>query len=348
MEVGLGPTIRYHRDNPRALAQVYDEFFDELVLGDQLGYSSIWLPEHHFADDAHNPSALPLLAALARQTTRVRLGTYILLLAFHNPILVAEDAAVVDILSGGRLDLAIGAGPMEQECRVFGVPRNECYARTYEALQVIEKCWTEEEFSHHGKYFHFDDVRVTTKPVQQPHPPIYMAAMGPQSAARSAKRGYHLAMAMGPSHNVYVDALEESGRDLADHRLVSGPIGIHIADTTKQAWDEAEEALHAWVSFYVRRGSPVGHGLPPVGELRERNFPFGGMPFMVGSVDEVGEKMRAMFANAPLDEMVLYFHPPGMPTEAAKNAMTLFAEHILPEAAGWGDTTQRAAAPAHH
>ncbi len=181
----------------------------------------------------------------------------------------------MDNLSHGRLDLAIGAGPMEQECRVFGVPRNESYARTYEALQVIQKCWTQEEFSHHGKYFHFDNVRVTTKPVQQPHPPVYMAAMGPQSATRAAKRGYHSAMAMGPSHNVYVDALRDTGRDPADFKFVSGPIGIHIADTTEAAWDEAEEALHAWVSFYVRRGSPVGHGLPPVGELRKRNFPFG-------------------------------------------------------------------------
>lgn len=83
---------------------------------------------------------------------------------------------------------------------------------------------------------------------------------------------------------------------------------------------------------------------PPIGELREKNFPFGGMPFMVGSVDEVGEQMRAIFQKAPLDEMVLYFHPPGMHTDAAKQAMTLFAEHILPEARSWGDTSQRAAA----
>ena len=82
MDVGLGPTIRYHRDRPRPLAGVYDEFFDEFILGDQLGYSHIWLPEHHFADDAHDPSALPILAALARQTSRIRLGTYILLLAW--------------------------------------------------------------------------------------------------------------------------------------------------------------------------------------------------------------------------------------------------------------------------
>jgi len=336
MDVGLGPTIRYHRDRPRPLPEVYDEFLDEFILGDELGYSHLWLPEHHFAYDAHNPSALPILAALARQTRRIRLGTYILLLAFHNPILVAEDAAVVDILSHGRLDLAVGAGPMEQECEVFGVPRKETFGRTYEALEVIQKCWTEERFSHQGKYFQFENVAVTTKPVQQPHPPIYMAALGPQSATRAAQRGYHLAMGMGPSHDVYTSALREAGRDPADYRFVSGPIGIHLADTTKQAWDEAEEALHTWVSFYVDRGSPVGNGLPPVGELREKNFAFGGMPFMVGSPDEVGENMRKMFRHAPLDELVLYFHPPGMPTEVARRAMTMFAEQIMPEARDWG------------
>ena len=336
MDVGLGPTIRYHKDRPRPLPEVYDEFLDEFILGDKLGYSHIWLPEHHFTYDAHNPSALPILAALARQTDRIRLGTYILLLAFHHPILVAEDAAVVDILSHGRLDLAVGAGPMEQECEVFGVPRQETFGRTYEALEVIQKCWTEERFSHQGKYFQFDNVEVTTKPVQQPHPPVYMAAFGPQSAARAARRGYHLAMGLGPSHDVYVSALREAGRNPADHRFVSGPIGIHLADTTKQAWDEAEEALHTWVSFYGDRGSPVGRGLPPVGELREKNFAFGGMPFMVGSADEVGEKMRAMFRHAPLDELVLYFHPPGMATEVARRAMTMFAEQIMPEAREWG------------
>ena len=130
-----------------------------------------------------------------------------------------------------------------------------------------------------------------------------MAAFGPQNAARAAGRGYSLAMGMGPSHDVYVAALRVAGRDPADYRFVSGP---------------------------------VGRGLPPVGELRQKNFAFGGMPFMVGPVDEVGEKMRAMSRTAPLDELVLYFHPPGMPTEAARRAMTIFAEQIMPDTRDWG------------
>jgi alkanesulfonate monooxygenase SsuD/methylene tetrahydromethanopterin reductase-like flavin-dependent oxidoreductase (luciferase family) len=211
----------------------------------------------------------------------------------------------------------------------------ETFGRTYEALEVIQKCWTEERFSHQGKYFQFDDVEVKTKPVQQPHPPVYMAAVGPQSATRAARRGYNLAMGMGPSHDVYVSALRKAGRDAAGHRFVSGPIGIHLADTTKEAWDEAEEALRTWVSFYVDRGSPVGAGFLRWGVAREE-FAFGGMPFMVGSADEVGERMSAMFRRAPLDELVLYFRPPSMATEAARRAMTMFAEQIMPDARNWG------------
>ena len=338
MDVGLSPTIRHHPSRPEPLVQLYDEYFDEFLLGEKLGYSHIWLPEHHFAPDAHNPMPLSILAAIARQTTRIRLGTYVLLLPFHHPILIAEEAAMVDILSHGRLDLAIGAGPMQQECEVFGLPMNERFGRTYESLEVMQKCWTEDTFSHHGKYFNFDNVSMTTKPVQAGGPPIFMASAGPQSATRAAKRGYHLAMAMGPGHRTYVSALREAGRDPADQQFVSGPVAVHIADTTAEAWDEAEEALHGWVSFYADRGHPIAQGLPPVGELRDSGFGFGGMPFFVGSVDEVAEKMRAAFEHAPLDELVLYLRFSGMPTEAARRTMRLFAEEIMPEARGWGSS----------
>ncbi|HEY1321870.1 MAG TPA: LLM class flavin-dependent oxidoreductase [Streptosporangiaceae bacterium] len=339
MEVGLGPTIRYHKDRPRPLTEVYDEFLDEFILGDELGYSHIWLPEHHFTYDAHNPSALPILAALARQTSRIRLGTYILLLAFHNPILAAEDAAVVDILSHGRLDLAVGAGPMAQECEVFGVPVKETFGRDLRGAGGHPEVLDRGSVQPPGQVLPVRRRRGENQAGPAAAPVDLHGRLRPAKRHTGRQAGYNLAMGMGPSHGVYVSAVREAGRDPADHGFVSGPIGIHLADTTTEARDEAEEALHTWVSFYVDRGSPVGRGLPPVGELREKNFAFGGMPFMVGSADEVGERMRAMFRRAPLDELVLYFHPPGMATEAARRAMTMFAEQIMPDARDWGVPT---------
>jgi alkanesulfonate monooxygenase SsuD/methylene tetrahydromethanopterin reductase-like flavin-dependent oxidoreductase (luciferase family) len=337
MDAGIAGTIRNLLSRPMPLADVYREHLEGYVLADQLGFSHLWLAEHHFADDAHNPSAMPILAAIAARTQRIRVGTYIILLAFHHPILVAEDAAVLDILSNGRFDLAVGAGPMPAECEVFGVPQSETFGRTYEALEVIQKCWQEEVFTHQGKYFQFKDVRMTTKPVQRPHPPIWMAAGGPQSAQRAAQRGYHLAMGMGPAHGNYVEALRAAGRDPNRQQFVSGPIGIHLADRREQAWDEAEEPMRAWLEFYQRRKAPFVRDVPALGAFRNTpGIGFVGMPFMVGTVAEIGERMRAMFQHAPLTELALYFHSPGIPIESVKKSMRLFAQHILPDMRSWG------------
>ena len=212
MDVGLAMTARNHPDQMRPLTEIYREVLDEAVLGEQLGFRSWWLAEHHFAEDQHNPSQFPLLAAAAARTSVIRLGPYVLLLPLHNPLRVAEDAASVDILSGGRLELVIGAGPMPGECAVFGLDPKESFGRTYEALDVIGKCFTEDEFSHEGKYFTFRDVRMTTKPVQQPGPRIYLAALGPQSLTRAGERGYSLgSMVHTPLYPRYLEAQAAAG-----------------------------------------------------------------------------------------------------------------------------------------
>src|ERR1700733_10949565 len=180
---------------------------DEAVRGEQLGFRSWWLAEHHFAEDQHTPSQFPLLPAAAARTSVIRLGPYVLLLPLHNPLRGAEDAASVDILSGGRLELVIGAGPMPGECAVFGLDPKESFGRTYEALEVIEKCFTEDEFSHQGRYFSSPGVRMTTKPVQQPGPRIYLAALGPQSLSKAGERGYSLgSMVHTPLYPRYLEA----------------------------------------------------------------------------------------------------------------------------------------------
>ncbi len=117
----------------------------------------------------------------------------------------------------------------------------ESFGRTYEALEVIEKCFTDEEFTHQGKYFTFRGVKMTTKPVQQPGPRIYIAALGPQSLTRAGERGYSLAsMVHTPLYPRFLEAQAAAGRTRADFRLLSGPLAVHVAPTREQAWDEAE------------------------------------------------------------------------------------------------------------
>lgn len=335
MHVGLAMTARNHPDHPRPLPDVYRELLDQAVLGEQLGFHSWWLAEHHFAEDQHNPSQFPVLAAAATRTSTIRVGTFVLLLALHNPLRVAEDAATVDILSNGRLDLGIGAGPMQAECAGFGIDMGERYGRTYEALEILEKCFTQDEFSHHGRYYDFDDVRMTTRPVQQPGPRFYLAALGPQSLERAGRLGYSLgSMIHTPQHQIFLDAQAAAGRTRADFGLVSGPLAVHVAPSREQAWDEAEAALHAWVEFYRRRGIPMP--LAPVGELRDDpDAGIFGTPFAVGTPDDV-LAVLSRWKDLPMDEIVLQFNHMGMPAAPVERSMTMFAADVMPEIATWG------------
>jgi alkanesulfonate monooxygenase SsuD/methylene tetrahydromethanopterin reductase-like flavin-dependent oxidoreductase (luciferase family) len=335
MEVGIAAGIRNLPGKEQPLARTYQEFIDTAVLADELGYSHFWMSEHHFAEDDWNSRPLTILAAMAARTQRIRLGTYVLLLALHDPLAVAEEAAAVDILSNGRLDLAIGAGPMQQECDVFGVPKNETFARTYEALAFMQRLYTEDVVTHEGKYYQYRNVRLRPKPVQQPHPPIWMAAMGPQSIDKAAQRGYHLASALhSPLWKTYPDLLAKHGRKRADQKIVSGPVCLHIAPTREQAWEECEEPLWWGVEFYRRRG--VNMPLPPVGELRRTpNAGIYGVPFAVGTAEDVLAAL-SLYKNEPLDQLALQFHAPGMNVEHVKRSMRVFARELMPEIRKWG------------
>jgi alkanesulfonate monooxygenase SsuD/methylene tetrahydromethanopterin reductase-like flavin-dependent oxidoreductase (luciferase family) len=335
MDVGLGIVARNHPGYPRPLPVVYEETLLQAQLGEDLGFVQWWLAEHHFAEDQHNPSQFPLLAAAAARTSTIRLGTYVLLLALHNPLLVAEDAATVDILSNGRLDLGIGAGPMPGECAVFGVDPKERFGRTYEALEVLQRCFSGERFSHAGRYFTFPDVQMTTTPVQAGGPPIYVAALGPQSLAKAGTLGYHLAsMIHTHEHDIYLQAQAAAGRTRADFRLVSGPLAVHVAPTREQAWDECEAGLHEWVEFYRRRGIPMP--LAPIGELRhDPHAGIFGTPFAVGTPDDVLRILGA-YQDLPMDQIVIQFNHMGMPHEPVAASMRLFADEVMPEIARWG------------
>ena len=164
--------IRQLPSQPRPLQGLCRDHLEEAVLAEELGFDNVWASEHHFAEDAWNPSPITFLAAVAARTERVRIGTYVLLLPLHNPVRVAEDIAFLDNISGGRVDLPVGVGSAAEEFRTFGIPFSERLGRTFEALRVIERCFAAEEFSHKGKYYDFPDVRITTTPVKEPGPPI--------------------------------------------------------------------------------------------------------------------------------------------------------------------------------
>src|SRR5256712_9984531 len=169
--------------------QRYQDLLAQIELGDALGFDTVWLGELHFSR-AFSILADPLmvLAAAAQRTTRIRLGTAVTLLPLHSPVKIAEEAAIADILSNGRLEFGVGRGTAPVHYAGYEIPQEESRERFEEALDFILQAWTQKHFSSHGKYFRARDLTVVPKPVQTPHPPVRIAANSPDTFPLAARR----------------------------------------------------------------------------------------------------------------------------------------------------------------
>src|SRR3954471_2400552 len=146
-------------------SQGYRTFIDYVLYAEELGYESLFVVEHHFTGIGQVSASLNLLSYLAGRTTRLRLGTAVVVLPWHNPVLLAEQVATLDLLSDGRVDFGVGKGYRDGEFLGFGIPIAEATERYDEALEVLRKAWTSAgRFSHHGKHWHFENVVVEPRP----------------------------------------------------------------------------------------------------------------------------------------------------------------------------------------
>ncbi|MGE3649859.1 MAG: LLM class flavin-dependent oxidoreductase, partial [Reyranellaceae bacterium] len=194
MQFGLfGGARTQQRDDGSGDSQAYDDFIHYVVEAERLGFRSVFLVEHHFTGVGQLSASLTLLAYLAARTRSIRLGTAVVVLPWHNPVLLAEQAATLDLLSGGRLDFGVGKGYRASEFAGFRIAMDEATERFDEAIEVIRKAWTTPgRFSHRGRRWSFDDIVVEPAPLQRPHPPLWLAAGSPDSIRRAAREGYNL------------------------------------------------------------------------------------------------------------------------------------------------------------
>src|SRR5436309_2816203 len=225
MRFGLFGSATARRPGPSEAAEfdsseVFRDFIDYNVEAEALGFHSTFVVEHHFTGFGQVSATLNLLTWLGARTSRLRLGTAVTVLPWHNPVLLAEQAATLDLLSGGRLDFGIGKGYRYNEFAGFCVPIEEADARFDEALAVILKAWTADEpFSHQGKYWQFDTIVVEPSTAQKPHPPIWMGAGSERSIRHVAAQGFNLLLGQYASPKdvawniaVYRSEVETRGR----------------------------------------------------------------------------------------------------------------------------------------
>ena len=198
MQFGLFGGARTKRGVGLEDSQGYESFIEYVIEADRLGFRQFFMVEHHFTGQGQVSASMTLLAYLAARTRHIRLGTAVVVLPWHNPVLVAEQVATLDLLSGGRVDFGIGKGYRQAEFDGFCIPMAEATERFDEAAEIIRKAWTTPHdkdggrFSHHGKRWHYDNIVVEPAPVQRPHPPLWLAAGSHDSIRRAAREGYNL------------------------------------------------------------------------------------------------------------------------------------------------------------
>jgi probable F420-dependent oxidoreductase len=194
------------RGGPAGDSDGYHQFINYVVEAERLGFESVFLVEHHFTGFGQVSASLNLLSYLAACTERIRLGTAVVVLPWHNPVLVAEQAATLDLLSNGRLDFGVGKGYRPYEFSGFCIPPAEATARFDEAIDVIRRAWTSQgRFSYQGQWHSYDDIVVEPAPVQQPHPPLWLGAGSAESIRRAAREGYNLLLDQIAPVDVIID-----------------------------------------------------------------------------------------------------------------------------------------------
>lgn len=342
VQIGIGLfTAQVPPGSSRTFVQEYRETLDLVRLAEALGFDSAWVSEHHGAGDGYMASLLPTLAAFAAATDRIRLGTGVMLSPFHHPLRLAEDAATVDLISGGRLLLGLGLGWREEEFRMFGVPPGERLRRTVETVEILRRAWTGERFSFEGRIHRFDRVKVTPTPARSGGVPIYLAGMAEPAIRRAGRLGDgYIRTRGGGVEDMRRDArladqaAEAAGKDPNEFGFVQLQNAFAWEDGDAWALVGEGAAHHLGVYGGWGRGSDTpGQGFfvaaPEEAALR-RLTP-------AGTPREVARTLRPIveaFGSRGQFHLVVRLHYPGMGFDVASRAIEVFAERVIPALKG--------------
>ena len=279
----------------------FRDFIEYNIEAEALGLHGTFVVEHHFTGFGQVSATMNLLTWLGARTTTLRLGTAVIVLPWHNPVLLAEQAATLDLLSGGRLDFGIGKGYRYNEFHGFDIPFTDADERFEESVALLLKCWTSEErFSHRGKYWSFNDIIVEPPPARKPHPVMWMGAGSPRSIRDVARRGFNLLLGhyapledVAESIAVFKQAVEASGR-VYDPMMVGVTRAIFVAENAQERDDALERRLANRLRQLKVATHPDGtvHGGPDrsSGDPNEVNI----NSAIYGSPDEIARKLEAL------------------------------------------------------
>ena len=324
MQFGMFGSAQARRGGPNDDSGAgFREFVDRNIEAEALGYHSTFLVEHHFTGFGQVSASLNLLTWIGARTKTLRLGTAVMVLPWHNPVLLAEQIATLDLLSDGRVDAGIGKGYRQREFEGFSVPIEESNARFVECLEVMMKAWTSDTpWSHKGTYWQYDDIVVEPPSVQKPHPKLWMGAGSPRSITQVADYGFDMLLGQYDSFETIVEevnlfkSLVEAKGETFDPMRVGVARSVNIVDT-KAEYDAAIDARMAG-----RRRTQNLAQRPDFEDTRE----IAELGTIYGTPDQVAEKIQDL-KDAGI-EYILLNCPAGIETlrRFAKEVMPAFAD----------------------
>ncbi len=340
LRFGLLWSFRNPQFNRVPWQDLYRNHMDLIVDSEAMGYDHAWLTEHHFVDDGYSPSLLPLAAGIATRTSRIRIGTFLVLLPLHNPVTVAEDTATVDLLSNGRFDLGVGLGYRRKEFADQGIPHTERGPRLREGIDIIQRLLSDEEVTIDGKFNKLNKIQIVPPALQKPHPPIWLGAVAEKAIERAAKMGFHFQVT-GPTEGVehYDACLEAAGRN-PQHFNTAQLRWIHVAQSREQAWEACAKSLHYTASCYARWFHEASDGtvhdegmanLPSVDEMiAKQEFDMFGEPAIVGTPEDAKGMIADYISRGRCTDLVCGMAFAGLPAHQVRSSMDIFAKDVIP------------------
>ena len=335
------------RDEAWSEQAVYDSALQQMLAAEPLGYRSVWIAEHHFNDYGLCPAPPVLAAYVAARTTTLRLGMGVSLLPLHHPVDLAENLAVVDVLSGGRLDVGIGRGGTRQDYQTFQSDRADARARVEEGIALLQASWSGAPFDFNGRFHSAERLHVRPRPAQRPHPPLYIAANSEDSVRSAARLGLPTLSSffvpideLQRRHRLYRELAAEAGRSQSEidalEQQAWGMRVVHVAPSRREALAAVEAPFMGYQrKMAVLRSDSTGGTVPnsfdrsllklrPFEEYLTTDW------MVIGTPDEVREGLRHYLDVTGYRRVLLLMALPGLATDLALRAMRLFAEHVAP------------------
>jgi alkanesulfonate monooxygenase SsuD/methylene tetrahydromethanopterin reductase-like flavin-dependent oxidoreductase (luciferase family) len=338
------------RDEAWSEQAVYDAALEQMLTAEPLGYRSVWIAEHHFNDYGLCPAPPVLAAYVAARTQALRLGMGVSLLPLHHPVDLAENLAVLDVLSGGRLDVGIGRGGTLQDYQTFQSDRADARARVEEGIALLQASWSGAPFDFHGRFHSAERLHVRPRPAQKPHPPLFIAANSEDSVRSAARLGLPTLSSffvpideLQRRHRLYRELAREAGRAESEIDALEqrgwGMRVVHVAPSRREALAAVEAPFMGYQrKMAVLRSETTGGTVPNSFDrslLKLRPFEeYLNTDWMViGTADEVREGLQHYLDATGYRRVLLLMALPGLASDLALRSMRLFAEHVAPAVA---------------